>query len=79
MRPEECVFADDREDNIEAARAYGMHGIVFKDCQQYKAELSAIFAREGSLNAAPCSPPNLSNVSVAPSTFSCRVTVVVSL
>ena len=59
LRPEECVFADDREDNIEAAKAYGMHGIVFKDCQQYKAELSAIFAREGSLNAAPALSPEL--------------------
>ena len=27
--PEECVFLDDRADNIEAARQMGMHGIVF--------------------------------------------------
>jgi putative hydrolase of the HAD superfamily len=25
----ECVFIDDREDNVEAAKSYGMQGIVF--------------------------------------------------
>lgn len=28
VRPEECVFIDDRPDNIEGARKVGMHGVV---------------------------------------------------
>lgn len=31
LNPEECLFLDDVEANIEAARAVGMKGIVFKD------------------------------------------------
>ncbi len=37
--PEECVFIDDRADNIEAAREQGMHGIVFHSIEQAKQEL----------------------------------------
>ena len=29
LKLEECVFIDDSEDNVEAARSYGMQGIVF--------------------------------------------------
>ena len=29
LTPQECVFIDDRAENVEAAKAYGMHGIVF--------------------------------------------------
>lgn len=42
VRPEECVFADDRVENIEGARAIGMHGIVFKDAEQYESELKEL-------------------------------------
>lgn len=31
LEPEECLFLDDLEQNIEAGRKFGMHGIVFKD------------------------------------------------
>jgi putative hydrolase of the HAD superfamily len=31
LRPEECFFIDDREDNVEAARSLGMEGYVFRD------------------------------------------------
>lgn len=37
--PSECVFLDDREDNIETAAALGMKGIVFKSYNQACAEL----------------------------------------
>ena len=40
--PEECVFLDDQERNIEAAREYGMKGIVFKSYEQANAELEEI-------------------------------------
>lgn len=38
----ECVFIDDREENIETARAVGMKGIVFGDYTQAAAELEGL-------------------------------------
>ncbi len=46
LKAEECVFADDKIENVEAARAYGMHGIWFKDAKQYEMELKDILARQ---------------------------------
>lgn len=40
VRPEECVFIDDRPANIEGAREAGMHGIVFKDMDQLKRDMN---------------------------------------
>ena len=34
LKAEECVFLDDRTDNIEAAEAFGIHGIVVKSYEQ---------------------------------------------
>lgn len=42
LLPEECVMIDDLVSNIEGAKAVGMHGIVFKDIEQCKAELAYI-------------------------------------
>jgi putative hydrolase of the HAD superfamily len=42
LKFEECVFIDDREDNIATARALGMKGIVFKDYEQARHELDKI-------------------------------------
>jgi putative hydrolase of the HAD superfamily len=42
LKAEECVFIDDRAENIEAAKALGMKGIVFKDYGQASAELENI-------------------------------------
>ena len=39
---EECVFLDDLEVNVEAARALGMQGIVYLDAEQAIAELDAL-------------------------------------
>ena len=39
LKPEDCIFADDRPENIEGGRRMGMEGIVFKDAQQYESEL----------------------------------------
>ena len=52
LKPEECVFADDRMDNIEAARAYGMRGIVFRDARQYEADLRRILDIESRVERA---------------------------
>jgi len=47
LNPEECVFADDREENIEGGRDLGMDGIVFTDAIQYERELRAIIGKKG--------------------------------
>jgi len=40
--PEECVFIDDRPINIEAAKSFGFHGIVFKDASQLESDLKKL-------------------------------------
>lgn len=47
LNPTECIFIDDRADNIAAANEYGIHGIQFTDyktaralCEQMLKELS---------------------------------------
>lgn len=39
LKPEECIFADDKYENIEGARRVGMDGILFTDAKQYEKEL----------------------------------------
>ena len=41
-RPEQCVFIDDREENVAAARAMGIHGIRFETPQQAISRLSEL-------------------------------------
>ena len=38
----ECVFIDDREENIAACREIGMHGIVFKSPDQLATDLNTL-------------------------------------
>ncbi len=40
--PENCVFIDDREENIETARSLGMHGIVFTEREEVLKKLEEI-------------------------------------
>lgn len=42
LKAEECVFLDDRAENIAAARALGFHGIVVESYEQAKEELEKI-------------------------------------
>lgn len=42
LKPEECVFLDDRVANIETGRSLGMAGIVVKTPEQAKLELKAL-------------------------------------
>jgi len=39
---EECVFIDDRRENIDGARSVGMQGIVFRNYEQASAELGGV-------------------------------------
>lgn len=39
---EECVFIDDEEVNVEAARKLGIHAILFKNVTQLKEELEKV-------------------------------------
>lgn len=39
LKPEECVFADDKPVNIEGARRMGMQGILFRNAAQYESDL----------------------------------------
>ena len=41
---EVCAFVDDLQINIDAAQAFGMHGVVFRDTGQAIAELDALLA-----------------------------------
>lgn len=42
LKPEECVFTDDRASNVEGAIKAGMQGIVFYNAEQYESELREI-------------------------------------
>jgi putative hydrolase of the HAD superfamily len=41
VAPTQCLFIDDREVNLAAARAMGIHGIQFRSIGQLKSELQA--------------------------------------
>lgn len=44
LSPEECVFADDKQPNVEGARAVGMKAILFKNAVQYEEEIKPLLA-----------------------------------
>ena len=37
--PEECIFTDDKEENIVGGELLGMRGIVFNNAKQYEKKL----------------------------------------
>jgi FMN phosphatase YigB (HAD superfamily) len=39
---EECVFVDDKKENIDAAQAMGIHGIVFESSEQFSQDLKKL-------------------------------------
>lgn len=47
LRPEECVFLDDKYENIEAAKGYGFEGIQVQMQEQAIEELDALLAEKG--------------------------------
>lgn len=42
LEPGDCIFIDDSPNNVNGARAVGMHGIHFRDAETLRAELRAI-------------------------------------
>lgn len=44
LKAKECVFLDDRKENIEAAKKLGMNGILFEDYEQAWAELEQLMS-----------------------------------
>ena len=40
--PERAVFIDDREENVQAARALGIKGIIFENYEQARRELARV-------------------------------------
>ena len=49
LNPEECVFLDDREENINAARKLGFHGIVYHDRGSALEEMEALGIKRSSI------------------------------
>ena len=47
LQPEECVFLDDREDNLNSAEALGFHTIRFQNYEQARTELEALLKEHG--------------------------------
>ncbi len=45
--PEECVFIDDRPENVQAAMDYGMKGVCFNDFEQASRELNGLLLASG--------------------------------
>lgn len=43
LDPDTCIFIDDKQENIAAAQAVGMHGIVCTTPTQVKQDLSALY------------------------------------
>ena len=42
LNPEECVFLDDIQKNLDAAKAFGIHTILFRSMEQAREELRAL-------------------------------------
>lgn len=42
LRPQECLFTDDKQEYIDGAHNVGMHGILYQDFLQFKADLERL-------------------------------------
>lgn len=45
LTPEECIFIDDRIENVESAENLGIHGIQYENASQLKTELMELLER----------------------------------
>lgn len=46
LNPEECVFIDDRQENVDTAISVGIHGIVFENFEQANTKLQEVINQE---------------------------------
>ena len=46
LKPEECVFLDDRQLNVEGAQKAGWKGIVFENYQQARGDLNQLLEKD---------------------------------
>lgn len=42
LNPEECIFIDDKQNNVDAAKSLGMNGIIYQNPKQLKQELALL-------------------------------------
>lgn len=42
LKPEECLFTDDKEKNVAGAKSIGMEAVVFTDAETYRKDLAHI-------------------------------------
>ena len=47
LEPKECVFLDDRQENLDAAEKFGMKTILFEDYEEASEKLSQLLQSEG--------------------------------
>lgn len=52
LQPGEVIAIDDNADNCEAARAVGMHVVMYRDFEQTKAEVDALLESKDMVNEA---------------------------
>lgn len=50
VEPEQCIFVDDRPENIEAARAIGIRGIIFTCFEEMRSAIEEELTKMGSQN-----------------------------
>ena len=53
VRPEEAVFVDDMPENVEAARAAGLCGVLFRNTDQALAEVNRCLNRDSDAQTGP--------------------------
>lgn len=39
LQPADCIFVDDKQTNVDAAKAYGMHSLLFIDADQLRCDI----------------------------------------
>ncbi len=44
LEPDQCIFIDDMEINVDAAKELGLHGVHFRETAQARAEVHALLA-----------------------------------
>jgi putative hydrolase of the HAD superfamily len=46
LKPEECLFIDDSEKNVIAAKEIGMQGLIFRTFEDFKEQLENILGEK---------------------------------